>query len=328
MQINMGRIIRASRISLALAVGFIVAEVLQLPHPMWVPITIVVILFDQYTVGGAIQRSMLRIAATIISAIIGVLVIYAFNDSSSANNIVIIAGTFIYAYLYMDTKQSYIGVLGAITLAMVLSESEGLATPILRSIAIIIGVGIALITMAFFFPKYAKKHIITLFSNSLNTTEKIIKQFVNPKISLEQILKSFLVFEASFINDVVKINRMLDEAKFEVKSKEKIEHYPQAIIHLRRIYRLLGVILQNIPDNEVRFNSEITEQMNNLANMFNIVQQKLFSRKVNFNDIMLEHLILVIPKKSQTDNHELIFMHSLIKCLIQESNALVTSLSH
>lgn len=147
LRLNQSSLIRSSRILLAMITGYTIAEILHIDHPLWIFTTSIVVIFDQSTIGGAVLRGFLRFSATIAGATIGLLVLVIFHNNQITNDITILICTFIFGYFFMDTKYSYIGVLGSIIIVIVLStdlgNTDGIKIAMDRVISILIGTVIA-----------------------------------------------------------------------------------------------------------------------------------------------------------------------------------------
>lgn len=98
------QLIRALRLVFAAIIGLIIAHLSHLPHSVWIVISIVVVLFDQSTVGGTIQKGGLRIIATIISACISIMALYLFKNNLLINEIIFILCLFMLILLWEQKK--------------------------------------------------------------------------------------------------------------------------------------------------------------------------------------------------------------------------------
>ena len=78
--LDKNRVIRALRLILALAAGIITAHLINIPMSGWVTVTTTVVLFDQETIGGAINRSKLRFLATLFGSLIALICILIFYN--------------------------------------------------------------------------------------------------------------------------------------------------------------------------------------------------------------------------------------------------------
>ena len=179
MKLDHAKLIRACRLMIALATGTLTSYLLKIPMSGWVMITTCVVLFDQDTVGGTINRGKLRFWATFYGALISLVCIIFFPDNMIIVWSVIGITTFVYAYIYMGTAKSYIGVLGSATLAIILlgnNHHPDLHTAIYRIMDIAIGVIFALLSMLLFFPEYALNRARSIIIKSLTDISSLIQQ--------------------------------------------------------------------------------------------------------------------------------------------------------
>ncbi len=244
--INKQKLIRAARLILALALGILAGSLLQIPMSGWITVTTIVVLFDQSTVGGTISRSSLRFMATFLGAFVSLFCILFIGDNWPLIWIFLAVTTFGYAYYYMDTKKSYIGILGIATMAILLlgAEQPNLHVALYRLLDIIIGITIALLSMLVFYPEYAidkAKNLIFIAIKDIDNLINSIKSEADPEV----IRKKILTVENKFLGDVVNFNKTIDEAKFEWKVKRNphiLDKYNKAFLQIRRLYRLIIVI--------------------------------------------------------------------------------------
>ncbi|AUR51703.1 FUSC family protein [Aquella oligotrophica] len=240
------KLIRATRLIIALSTGSIASYLLQIPMSGWVMITACVVLFDQDTVGGTINRSKLRFMATFYGAMISLGCIFFFPHNLVLIWLAIGLTTFICAYIYMSTPKSYIGLLGSMTLVIILIGSHGpnLHTAIYRTMDIGIGVLFALLSMLLFFPEYALERANTLTLKSLGEINKLMKT-IKDEHDLEKIRQHTQTVEMTLLQDITNFNKTIDDAKHELKARkhpELIEKYSQSLLQIRRLYRLLMFI--------------------------------------------------------------------------------------
>lgn len=237
------QLIRATRLMIALLAGSLTSHLLKIPMSGWIMITTCVVLFDQDTVGGTISRGKLRFWATFYGALISLVCIILFPDNKILIWLVIAVTTFIYAYTYMGTAKSYIGVLGSATLAIILLSGNhpNLHTAFYRIMDITIGVAFAIFSMLFFFPEYALNRAYKLTLKSLTDISTLIQQIEKEK-DLDKINQHTQKAELSLLKDIINFNKTLDEARHEVKARREpaiIEHYSQCLLQIRRLYRLI-----------------------------------------------------------------------------------------
>jgi uncharacterized membrane protein YccC len=240
------RVIRALRLIFSLVAGTLISYHLAIPMSGWVMVTSTVVLFDQDTVGGTINKGKMRLLATLYAAAISFTSMLLFAHHPYIIWTIVIVSIFGYAYYYMGSKNSYIGVLGVVTIAILLVSNHNLelTTALYRLIDILLGVAIALLSMVIIYPQYAHQKAQTLLAVSLNDMAHLLKCLLKLD-TIEAIRGEILKVETKFITDVANFNKNLDEAKHEIKvvaHPEIIDYYSQSILGVRRLYRLLLVI--------------------------------------------------------------------------------------
>ncbi len=254
MKLN-SQLIRSLRLILALSSGSLFAHIIHIPMSSWVFITTAVIVFDQDTVGGTINRSFMRFFATFAGAIISLICILLIKDYTWLIWTIVLLSNFGFAYFYIGKKQSYIGLLASITLAMLLlgNKPPDLYTGIYRVMDILIGVSFALLSMLLFFPEYALNKLPTLITSLIQDNINLIKS-IEKLNDIELIRQQIIIIEDNFINNVSKFNKALEESGHELSGKKHpllIESYRLSSVQVRRIYRLIFVVFYYEFENEM-----------------------------------------------------------------------------
>ena len=237
---NKSIFIRACRLTIAVILGIILAKMLDLEISGWILITISVIMFDQGTVGGTIQKGYYRLMATLIGSIIGITTLFIFKNTAWVNDIVIIITAFIAATLFTNRKDSYIGNLCFITVVIILMDVHSIHEALLRPINILIGVFLSLILSRYFLPQYAKNSLLTLLEQCGNNLIKLIDDLLIFD-NIENKQEKFRAIEINLMQNIIDFSKIKNEALFERKSdKPLIVSYSNIFLHYRRIYRLLS----------------------------------------------------------------------------------------
>lgn len=260
MKLN-SQLIRALRLTLAVASGSLFAHLINLPMSGWVFITTSVVLFDQDTVGGTINRSFMRFFATFIGASISLLCIIFIKDKSWLIWSVVLLSSFIFAYYFIGKKHSYIGLLTSLTLAIVLigTKAPDFHIAIYRTADIIIGIIFALLAMLLFFPEYAMKRLPQLITSLIQDSMNLIKN-IETLNDINLIRQQIIIIEDNFISNVGKFNKALEESSHELSGRRQaklIESYRLASIQVRRIYRLIFVVFYYEFENEIINNPQV-----------------------------------------------------------------------
>ncbi len=237
----------------------------QVPEGEWALITACIVLFEYTTVGGVLTKSYLRFLATFTSAIYSILVIYFFDNNPLVNIIAAIAGLFLYSYFFMDGKQSYVGILGSVTLTIMLFNYNNIDAAILRPFNIIIGIIIAVVTLRFFYPEYARDRVMKAQADFILNLIQMLQNFLDTHKTLEVVKAEYLDYENKLIAGVASFNRYIEEAKIETKKMPLFITGNISIFgHAKRIYRLLSVLIYHLATDEIRTNSLIRENINEI----------------------------------------------------------------
>lgn len=301
MKLN-SQLIRALRLILAVASGSIFAHLIHLPMSSWVFITTSVVIFDQDTVGGTINRSFMRFFATFLGASISLLCILLIKDHTWLIWSVVLVFSFIFAYLYIGKKQSYIGLLASLTLAILLlgNKPPDFYTAIYRLTDICIGVTFALLSMLLFFPEYAMKRLPKLISALIQDSMHLIKS-IEELDDIVLIRQQIVTIEDNFINNISKFNKALEESSHELSGKRQsnlVESYRLSSIQARRIYRLIFVIFYYEFENESINNLQIKQALQSILIIMSQLNNDSESKEIKGNLIELEQLIQSIPISS------------------------------
>lgn len=320
MKLN-SQLIRALRLILALGSGSLFAHLIHLPMSGWVFITTSVVIFDQDTVGGTINRSFMRFFATLIGASVSLLCIIFIKNSSWLIWSIVLLSSFIFAYFYIGKKQSYIGLLASLTLAILLigDKSPDFYTAIYRLADIFIGVIFALLAMLLFFPEYALKRLPKLIKSLIQDNINLIKS-IDELNDIKLIRQQIIIIEDNFINNISKFNKAIEESAYELAGKNKsqlIESYRLSSIQLRRIYRLIFVIFYYEFENEIINNTQIKYAFQSILIIMEYIKTDAENTTIKANFIKLAELIKKIPnltviKAMQHINNELLLLQNLL----------------
>jgi uncharacterized membrane protein YccC len=315
------RVIRALRLILALAGGILTAYLIKIPMSGWVTVTTTVVLFDQETVGGTINRSKLRFVATLFGSLISLLCVLFFHDNWLVIWCVLSICCFIYAYIFMGSKKSYIGVLGIATMAIIVFSSDGtsLQHAMYRIMDIVIGISFALLSMLVFFPQYAINKSHQLIFKALEDITDLIKNIQNQD-NIEQVRQHILTVETKFLNDVTNFNKTIDEAKHELAAKKNprlIENYNKCLLQIRRLYRLLIVIFYYELDNDNLNDPYLNQISSKFLQIIQNTTDKSQSYSLTIDYLELNELITQIetPTLRKITNHfatELKQLHNIL----------------
>ena len=319
MKYDKDRLIRTLRICIAIIIAQIIYVFFHHANYEWVLITIYVILFDQATVGGILYRGFLRLVATISGAIVGIVTLYLFKNNPIANAIVIVIASFLYSYKFIDKRQSYVGMLGLITIVMILiNNPEGTNTAILRSSMIIIGIIISVVLTLIFFPQTAQGVTLKLVYKSINQFKSTIELLIEPNKNRLKLKKYFEQREAEFTSELSKLTKYIEEIKYEGKAN-KIKHYKQALLSIRRIYRTLTIFFQSkaLSLN----NKQAHEKLISLLSYYVDLTKQFESKTIPLQPLKNTHHIII------TDIQDIALLNNLISDIYYETNNLVHAIN-
>ncbi|MFN8770122.1 MAG: FUSC family protein [Neisseriaceae bacterium] len=316
------KLIRSLRIVLATLIAELIYIYYKEPHYAWVFITIYVVLFDQATIGATFYKGFLRLMATISGGTVGFLTLFIFKNNELANSIAILLTSLVYSYIFINQKQSYIGVLGLATLAMILVGNSEMGIALYRIGNILLGIIIALIVTLVFFPQSAEKVTLKLIYSSItklrDTMEILLEQNNDKKI----IQQHFDKIEAGILAELSNLVKSIDEIKYEGKSQKRL-YYLDALRAIRRIYRIITVLFQSeayigiLDDKDIV--CKLTKLQNYYTNLFKVIQNKQYN-------LDLINQIVNISNLSNT-HHDVVFIHNLIDRIYIETNILVNSIN-
>ena len=159
-------LVHGGKTALAAGLGLLLGWLLKplITHPEWqaewIVITIVVVMTMLPNVGGVLLRSIYRLIATTLAALIALAVIFFTDYNPVAIMATLVIGVGVFTILAQYKKYRQLGVLCAITLAILLSMPEPKESIILwRTLDIILGVIVALLVSRFIFPIRAARQL-------------------------------------------------------------------------------------------------------------------------------------------------------------------------
>jgi uncharacterized membrane protein YccC len=148
-------------------ISFVYVAYIGMSDGIWVIMTCAIILFDNPTLGGTINKSHLRFWGTFFAAAFSLIFIVGFANNVIINLLGVVIGTFLAAYWYMDTAQGYIGGLISWTLPIILLNNNDIKSAFLRLMNIIIGIIVSYIMLRYFYPEYARDNMLKSMHKTL-----------------------------------------------------------------------------------------------------------------------------------------------------------------
>ena len=262
MNFTQSQFTRAARLSVAMIISFVYVAYIGMSDGVWVVMTCAIILFDNPTLGGTINKSHLRFWGTFFAAGFSLIFIIGFANNVIINLCGIVIGTFLAAYWYMDSAQGYIGGLISWTLPIILLNNNDIKSAFLRLMNIIIGIIISYIMLRFFYPEYARDNMLKSMQNTLIELKALLSSISDPELNAEQIQNLYLNHESKILTEINRFVRWENEARWETKqAPEYVDVAVLAYLHIRRLYRLLSVVIFHFDCHEIRHNLQIQPRL-------------------------------------------------------------------
>lgn len=275
-------LLRTSRLSLTCILLFLVSWYFEVPQYSWGLITIIVVMFDNTTLGGVISKSKLRLWGTSLSALYGLVIIYTCDNNALVNILAFIPGIFVYSYFFMAGDKVYIGIIGAVTLTIVLFNYNDIDIAILRVFNIILGIIASLLMMRFFYPQYAQDKMLETYLEMMKQLSLLLNHYLDKTQTLALLKQNYLDYEHRMIALIQLTNRYAQEAAVEnPKMPQFIQYQAEVTHHIRHLFRLCSVLVYHLTTESVRSNPSIREKIMELLALFTDIQCMLESERVD-----------------------------------------------
>lgn len=269
------KIIRTSRLCMAFLITFFLTWYFEIPEKGWCFITLIVVLYEYTTVGGVLSKSWLRFAGTFSAAIYSMIIIYFFDNNAVINMIALMAGSFVYAFFFMTGNRTYIGLLGTITLTIMLINYNNIDATVLRPMNISIGIAISILTLLFFYPQYARDHVIRIQDDLLLQLVNMLNVFLDKDCDFNKVREAYLIYERTLLADIADYNRYNQEALFETKKVPEFHNKSLlALACTKRIYHLVSVFVFHLANDELRGSDLIHNNITAIRNYLQEVRKK------------------------------------------------------
>lgn len=262
MGLDKGKIIRTWRLALTCIFLFLISWYYQIPESSWSLVTIWFVMYEYSTVGGVLNKSLLRFLGTLISAVYGIVIIYSCGNDPIINILALIAGLFFYTYWFMGNDKTYTGTIGAVTLTIVLLNYNNIEVAVLRTVNVLLGIITSVFMIRFFYPQYARNLIIETQVLWLNQLEQMIKDYLNINKQFTSLKSQIEHNELAFLANVAAYNRLIGEAKMETKTVPSFCFNSTVIKeYIQRLFRLINVFIILLPTEEARTNPWVIKQL-------------------------------------------------------------------
>lgn len=298
---------------------FLLTWYYQLPEREWSLITVWFVMSEYTAVGGVLKKSFYRFAGTFLSALYGMIIIYFFDNNVMINILALTAGVFFYMHYFIEGEKTYIGVIGCVTLTIVLLNHNDLDAALLRSFNIIIGILASVFMIRFFYPRYAYDNVIEEQLNFVKQLATALDTYLDPDKTFVMVQADYQRIEKNIITHLATFDRHLSEARLETLTTPSFLIANQiAIEHVRHLFRLLSVLIQYLATDELRLNTTINymlfEVLQRLSHAGDLLRQSVGQKEID------APMNLDTEKKSPSEN--------TIETLINTMNNEVISLTH
>ncbi|RUR10161.1 FUSC family protein [Legionella sp. km772] len=324
MGIDRGKTIRTWRLALTCIFLFLISWYYKIPESSWSLVTIWFVMYEYTTVGGVLNKSMLRFLGTVISASYGVIIIYFCGNDPIINMLALVAGLFFYTYWFMGNDKTYTGTIGAVTLTIVLLNYNDIEVAILRAFNVLIGIIASVFMIRFFYPQYARNLLIEAQLGWCNQLIELIGGYLDLEQEQQSLKNKSYTFEHSFLANLATYNRLVGEAKMETKSLPSFTTHCIAIKEeVQLLFRLFNLFFATLATAEGRNHPWVIAQFEAMRHKVQAMKNQLLHVAPPLNQsiaLFAEEDEKEAPVALVLNNRE------AIEALIEEMNALLDAL--
>ncbi|KTD12080.1 inner membrane protein [Legionella gratiana] len=307
MEVTSEKTIMAARMAIGTVIALIITTYFDIVEPTWVYISLFIVSFEQRTIGASLTRCSMRMIATFSSALYSLIIILLFDNAYLMNLIGFIIGIFLYTYLFLGTKRSYIGILGSVTLAICLINYNNFTYVFMRPTNVIIGILIGFFTLRFFFPIRATKVLILEMQRFLNEYADLSKYLANTDDTTKDLSAHLVQCESNVLALILRFQTLINEAQVEISKDSGFTQIATDILQsFRHIFRYYASIIALILYEGVKINEEDKENLIFLSDALMRLKENLFSLRRRRN------LIVAPDMMSQKDENLLSLMLNLL----------------
>ncbi|WP_440682243.1 FUSC family protein [Cysteiniphilum halobium] len=287
----------------------------------WIVITVLVVMSSQPNLGGALEKAKMRFLGTLLGALCSIVVILIFPQMPIIQLIlglgIIAVGVFTATN---SSKYTYAGVLGAVTVAIILFSSDvTLAAACYRTLEVLIGITIAIIVNRYFFPIHAYKRIHQSFCDTVNCIGSL-----NSRLFVGGDYDNVLVEIFGHFSKQIALQKEIMHEKPNIDLKL----LKATTRHLRQLYRYTSVIydyVETYPEKREKFDQNpafraLYDEINHTFKALSISFKKNFFDQNDYQQIIvkLEGLLEAFGQsmKIQSDlRHASVVMFSFKKLI-------------
>ncbi len=266
---NNERLLHSVKTAIAVAIGFSLTHIVTFAYAQWIIISILVVMCAQIYVGGALQKGYLRFLGTLCGCCIAIVVIELFHSSVLSVFLALIIASSIFSYIAVSGKEtlSYLGTMGAVTLALILlgKSDSSLNYASSRFLEISIGIFIATMVSQFVFPIHAK----TQLRKSQTETLTQLREFYN-KTLVMGLAEVQTVEHHDLDEEIVKLllkQRQLakDSGREPFGTAFNVDHFEHSLFCERQILRAINFM--HLAQDKLR-SAKLSDKMNLLLKTF------------------------------------------------------------
>lgn len=268
--------LRAVRLILTNFIVFLLTWYYQVPERVWALITIWFVMFEYTNVGGVWMKSLYRFLGTSMSAIYGLTIVYFFYNNVLINMLALIPATFMYTYYFMNTDKVYIGVIGCVTLSIVLLNHNDIDAAILRTFNIILGILASMFMMRFFYPQYARDELMSLQKESIAHIAEMLETFLNKSMSPDRASLTLQNYRVELLRILNSFTQHIREAYIETRYIPRFTIYhQQAVAHLQNITMYLSTLIKSVSKDALDMYPDLKIKILELIQISKYIEQTL-----------------------------------------------------
>ncbi len=308
--------------AIAYLVGHLLGEWLNISQMYaWIVITVLVVMSSQPNLGGALEKAKMRFLGTLIGSLCAIIIILVFPQMWITQFILGLAIIAIGVFTATNsTKYTYTGVLGSVTVAIILFSSDvSLATACYRTLEVLIGITIAIMVNRYFFPIHAYKRINQSFCDTVNCIASL-----NNRLFAGGDYDDVLVEIFSHFSKQIALQKEIihEKPNMDLKVLKAITR------HLRQLYRYTSVVydyIETYPEKREKFQQNpafkaLYDEINHAFNVMSVSFKKSVFNQDEYQQIItkLEGLLEAFSQSMSIQNelrHASVVMFSFKKLI-------------
>lgn len=325
--VDRAKTIRTWRLAITCVFLFIISWYFEIPESSWSLVTIWFVMYEYTTVGGVLNKSLLRFTGTILSALYGVLIIYFCGNNPIINIAALIAGLFLYSYFFMGSEKSYTGTIGAVTLTIVLLNYNNIDVAMLRVMNVVIGIVASVFMIRFFYPQYARNLIIENQVIWFNRLLHLISVYLDPKENHNQLKEQCSALDSQVQAEMSNYNRLVTEALLETpKTPFFITNSKGIRDQFQLLFRLFSIYLSILSTTNHATHPWVVEHMQAMSKKLQCIKGKLLCIELDL-PVITPSTLAKKNNEEDVDSIEFVLENKgSIKALFQDMNKAISLL--